>query len=516
MGKFLKVLVSVFLFCLLSQGVWALVFTAKDEAFTIDLPSSWEKVESPDYLSLRNKSGATMRFVMISDCFDRQCLEKIVDKEIKDLTKRNFQIIKNEYTGDIIRETEFSTGDPLLSFDFKKQDMLFTAGYFLSGGKAYNVGIRGVPDTEAYYLLSFISPLPKQETEELTAVYEEDVLTSQATKLEAVEQIDLLEGKTDSKTEEKSKIQKTKQQIAKVSSHKIKDTPKLKLLKTILKIVICIGLFYILVFLVSLIYRIFVKNKEIVQNTNPNSPYPIQGKRLYGSPDLFLRLHDNLGNHYIATCTRWGSLFAFCGLLATIFFSLIRLVCAIITLQNTHPSLIVNTLYSVSYLFSACGLIFFVFGIISNVLFPYKYQLYDSKGTLLFKCVQKGLSIFSEKYFITTKDGHIIGKLVRRNFMPLRTWKIFDIDKEIAEIKERSILRALLRLILGHMLGILRADYIIKAQMDSSGEIKSAVKLATIYNVSLDKPQALSSNIMLVFSAVLFLRDRDKIFPWVN
>ena len=118
MGKKLKVLVSIFLFCLLSQGVWALVFTAKDDAFTIDLPSSWEKVESQDYLSLKNTSGATMRFVMISDCFDRKCLDKIIDKEIKDLTKRNFQIIKNEYTGDIIRETEFSTGDPLLSFDF--------------------------------------------------------------------------------------------------------------------------------------------------------------------------------------------------------------------------------------------------------------------------------------------------------------------------------------------------------------------------------------------------------------
>lgn len=529
MGKKIKVLVSLFLFCLLTQGVWALVFTAKDEAFTIDLPSTWEQIESQDYLSLKNTSGATMRFVMISDCFDRACLDKIVDKEIKDLTKKNFQIIKNEYTGDIIRETEFSTGDPLLSFDFTKQDMLFTAGYFLSGGKAYNVGIRGIPDTEAYYLLSFISPLPKQETEEISADYEEVSITSPATKLEVVEQTDLLETRTAKEAEAKPKIQvkqpKKSDNVSVSASPKllkqiqqIQSNPKLKSLKIILNAVIFIIFFYALVFLVALIYRIFVKNKEKVENTNPNSPYPLQGKRLYGSPDLFFRLHDNLGNHYIATCTRWGGLFAFGGLLAVIFFSLIRLACTIITLQSVHPStsLILNTLYSVSYLFSACGLVFFVFGIILNILFPYRYQLYDSKGTLLFKCVQKGFSVLSEKYFITTKDGHIICKLIRKNFMPLRTWKIFDVNKEIAEIKERSVGKALLRLIFGHMLGILRSDYIIKAQMDSSGNIKSASKLGTKFNVSLDKPQAISADIMLVFSAVLFLRDRDKIFPWVN
>ena len=516
MGKKLKVLVSIFLFCLLSQGVWALVFTAKEEAFTIDLPSSWEKVESQDYLSLKNTSGATMRFVMISDCFDRQCLEKIVDKEIKDLTKRNFQIIKNEYTGDIIRETEFSTGDPLLSFDFTKQDMFFTAGYFLSGGKAYNVGIRGVPDTEAYYLLSFISPQPKQETEESSSTYEESTLTSQATKLETVEQSDLLNIESSPKKEEKPKIQITKQQVAKVPLKQVKNNPKVKPLQIILRVVTIIAILYVLILIGAFIYKLFSKKKEDIQNTNPNSPYPIQGKRLYGSPDLFLRLHDNLGNHYIATCTRWGGLFAFCGLLVVIFFSLMRLVCAIIVLQQNHPSLIVNTLYSISYLFTACGLVVFIFGVILNILFPYKYQVYDSKGKLLFKCIQKGLSLLSEKYFITTREGHVICKLTRRNFVLLRTWKIFDIDKEIAEIKEKSILKAILRLIFGHLLGILRADYTIKAQMDSSGDIKSASKLATQFNVSLDKPQAISADIMLVFSAVLFLRDRDKIFPWVN
>ena len=515
MGKKLKVLVSIFLFCLLSQGVWALVFTAKDDAFTIDLPSSWEKVESQDYLSLKNTSGATMRFVMISDCFDRKCLDKIIDKEIKDLTKRNFQIIKNEYTGDIIRETEFSTGDPLLSFDFTKQDMFFTAGYFLSGGKAYNVGIRGVPDTEAYYLLSFISPLPKQEqTEEV--LQENSLEDNQSAKLETIEQNDLLEVQTAPKTEEKPKIQVAKQQNKKIPLHKVKDNPKLKFLQKILRIAFCILLGYVLLFVIAFIYRIFSKNKEMVQNTNPNSPYPLQGKRLYGSPDLFWRLHDNKGNHYIATCTRWGGLFAFGGLMAGIFFSLIRLVCAIIALQKLHPSLLINTLYSISYLFSACGFVFFIFGIILNILFPYKYQLYDDKGKLLFKCIQKGLSLSSEKYFVTTKEGHVICKFIRKNFTPLRTWKIFDIDKEIAEIKEKSISKALLRLIFGHMLGIFRSDYAIKAQMDSSGDIKSASKLAAQFNLSLDKPQAVSSDIMLVFSAVLFLRDRDKIFPWIN
>lgn len=512
MGKNLKVLVSIFLFCLLSQGVWALVFTAKDNAFTIDLPSSWEKVESQDYLSLKNNTGATMRFVMINDCFDRQCLDAIVAKEIKDLTKRNFQVIKNEYTGDIVRETEFSTKDPLLSFDFTKQNMLFTAGYFLSGGKAYNVGIRGVPDTEAYYLLSFISPVPKEQTESL--IQEETLPDNQSAKLEDIEQSDLLETKPitkvqENKVQEKPKIQ-VKQQVSKPVNKKLKKYQK------ILRVIVLVLFAYILILCGAFIYKIFTKNKEKIQNTNPNSPYPLQGKRLYGSPDLFLRLHDNLGNHYIATCTRWGGLFILFGLSVVLFFGLARFVFAIIIMQNSHPSLLLNTFYSLSYLFCACGFVVFIFGIVLNWIFPFKYLIYNNQGELMFKCVQKGIAFLYEKYFIVTKDGQIICKITRKNFTFLRTWKIFNLDKEVAEIKERSLIKSLFRRILGHLFGILRADYTIKAQMDSSGEIKSYPKLAAQFKASLDKPQALSWDIMLVFSAVLFLRDRDKIFPWVN
>ena len=504
MGKKLKVLVSIFLFCLLSQGVWALVFTAKDNAFTIDLPSSWSKVESQDYLSLKNKSGATMRFVIINDCFDRQCLDKIVDKEVKDLTKRSFKIIKNEYTGDIIRETEFSTGDPLLSFDFTKQNMLFTAGYFLSGGKAYNVGIRGVPDTEAYYLLSFISPAPKQEQSE-EVLSQDLVLDDESAKLEAVEQRDLLAAEPVKKTEEKPKIQVKKQ-----------ENPQLKLSQKTLQIILFVLLCYLLILGLAFIYQMLFGPKILQENTNPSSPYPLQGKRLYGSPDLFFRLHDNLGNHYVATCTRWGGLFAFGGLVAVLIFSLARLVFAIIALKTNHASLLINTLYSLSYLFSACGLIVFIAGVILNLVFPYKFLVYNSQGELMFKCVQKGFSFLYEQYFIATKEGQVLCKLTRKNFMPLRTWKIFDADKEIAEVKEKSILKALLRRIFGHLFGILRADYSVKAQVDSFGEIKSFAKTAAQFKTSLDKPQALPAEVMLVFSAVLFLRDRDKIFPWIN
>lgn len=394
MGKKIKVLVSLFLFCLLTQGAWALLFTAKDSAFTIDLPSTWKAVESQDYLSLKNDSGATMRFVIINDCFDRQCLDKIIEKEIKDLTKRNFKVIKNEYTGEAVKETEFATKDPLLSFDFTKQNMLFTAGYFLSGGKAYNVGIRGVPDTEAAYLLSFISPLPKNNPEEV--LQEESIQDNQSAKLETIEQSDLFEVEPIKKIEAKPKIQVKKQQ-----------NPKLKYSQKTLRGIFVLIIFYILLFIGAAIYKVFCKTKEIPFKANPNSPYPLQGKRLYGSPDLFLRLHDNLGNHYIATCTRWGGLLVLGGLGTFLFFSLIRLIFAIIAMQNAHPSLLVNTLYSLSYLFSACGLVVCIFGIILNFVFPYKYLIYDSQGELAYKCVQKGISLLYENYFIAKKMGKL-------------------------------------------------------------------------------------------------------------
>ena len=503
MGKIFKVLVNVFLLCLLSQGVWALVFTAKDNAFTIDLPSTWSKVETPDYLFLQNKSGATMRFVTIKDCFDRQCLESIVEKEVKDLTKRNFKIIKDEYSGEFIRETEFSTGDPLFSFDFTKQNLLFTAGYFLSGGKAYNVGVRGIPYTEASYLLSFISPVPKEEIDQM----QEATLSGQAAPLEDIEQSDLLNTEAASNAiEEKPKIQAGKQE----------NLQPLKISKKLLKSIILIFGLYLMLWLGSFVYKTFFPSKLAQGNSNPNSPYPLQGKRLYGSPDLFLRLHDNLGNHFIATCTRWGGLFVISGLSIVLFFVLVRLILTVLVAKIAHPSLIINTCYSLSYLFTACGFIIFIAGVVLNWVFPYKFLFYDSEGQLAYKCLQKGWHFLYEQYFVVGKNGEVLYKLTRKNFSFLRNWRIFDADKEIAHIKEHGFVKSFFRHIFGHLFGFLRASYIIKAQRDSSGEIKSISSPATQFSSFLDKPQALSEDVMLVFNGVLFMRDRDKSFPWIN
>ena len=503
MHKKIYVLVNFLLFCLLSRGVWALVFTAKDKAFTIDLPSAWSKVESPqDYLFLKNKSGATMRFVSIEDCFERPCLNQIVEKEIAALTKRKFKIIKNDYTGDVVRETEFSTGDPLLSFDFTKQEKLFTAGYFLSGGKAYNVGVRNISPTEAAYLLSFISPQPREQAiEDVPNSLQEN----QSSKIEPVEQSDLLEAENTKNIQEKPKIQAQK-----------KQNPKLNLPQKTLKIILLVLSCYFLLWGSAFFFKTFFPSKLPQKPSNPNSPYPLQGKRLYGSPDLFLRLHDNLGNHYIATSTRWAGLFVISGLFISLLFSLARLVFAILALKAKAPSLFINTLYSLSYLFSACGLVVFVAGIVLNLVFPYKFLFYDSQGNLLYKCVQKGFSFLYEQYFVANKEGQVFCKFTRRNFSLLRTWHIFDADKQIAQIKEQGFFKSILRRLFGHLFGCLRTNYIIQAQVNSFGEIKSASSPAMQFNLSLDKPQALPEEIMLVFSGVLFMRDRDKSFPWIN
>lgn len=502
MGKKLKVLVSLFLFCLLSQGVWALVFTARDGVFTIDLPSTWSKVEpTNDYLFLKNTSGATMRFVQIDNCFDRDCLEKIVDKEIKDLAKRKFQIIKNEYTEESIKETEFSTGDPLFSFDFTKQDMLFTAGYFLSAGKAYNVGIRGVPDTEASYLLSFISPAPKEQVLQ----EEHNAVLDQVAQIAAVEQSDLLTPIKENQTEEKPKIQaKTRGNLQIKSSQKT------------LQIIILILLAYLFVWLSAFLFKSFFSSKLPQLNTNPNSPYPLRAKRLYGSPDLFLRVHDNLGNHYIVTSTRWGGIFVIIGLGIAVISTLIRLVLSLLILKASHPSLIMNTLHSLSYLFTACGVIVFMAGMIINLLFPYKFLFYDNQGNILFKCVQKGFSLFYEQYFLADGQGKVLCKFTRKNFSLLRNWRIFDSQKELAQIKEQNVFKSLLRRLMGHLFGFLRTNYIIKGQLDSTGYIQSAASPSMKSILFIDKPQAVPAELMLAFFGVLFLRDRDKSFPWIN
>ena len=86
----------------------------------------------------------------------------------------------------------------------------------------------------------------------------------------------------------------------------------------------------------------------------------------------------------------------------------------------------------------------------------------------------------------------------------------------MAEVQEASAPKAVLRMLLGHLCGFLRADYKIKGRVESTGYLFSQSRVFTYFRGEIDKPEAIESDIMLITSAVIFMRDRDKAHPWVN
>ena len=125
---------------------YAVLFTAEDKSFTIDLPSSWVKInpQGQEVLSLK-RDAATMKISIIPNCHYVGCIEERIGEALDFVKSKKFRVLENTYSGDIIKRTAFSTGDPLLSFNYSGAAVDFTTAFFLAAGKAYYVGIKGIP-----------------------------------------------------------------------------------------------------------------------------------------------------------------------------------------------------------------------------------------------------------------------------------------------------------------------------------------------------------------------------------
>lgn len=489
-------------FFIICSPAFAVLFTAADKSFTIDLPSSWQRVEpvGDEVLSLK-RDNAAMKISQIPACNNFNCIDARVNKDLDFVKAKKFRVLENTYSGEIIKRTEFSTGDPLLSFNYSVAAVDFTTAYFLADGKAYYVGIKGIPYVEADLILSFIAPAakPTDATQGAPAprhpgtdIYDEYIDEDEAP----------LPLKPAAPAQPAAPVP------AKRDAAYDFDGVKIGFVLT--------GV-YFLIFFMAFALRMFMPGK-ITAAANPRSSYPVKGMRLYGSPDLFFKLHDNQGNNYIATCSRWGSIFMGFGLATAVFFFALKINADYAYtngLLTVHVA-IVNTVVSLSALLSVLGLIIFALGLMLNLLFTSKYYLYSDKGALVFKCVRKGFHPFREEYVAVDDKSAIIFRMRRDRFTPQRRWLIYDNTDKIAVIQEQSFIKAILRMLLGHMCGFLRADYDIKARMGSSGKILSYGRIFTYLRAEIDKPDAVNSAIILTACAVIFMRDRDKWHPWVN
>lgn len=513
---------KLFIFAVMSLGLCRLyadaaLFSAPDKAFTIDLPSGWTTASKKGAVVYAQRGGASFQINSVDDCSALPCLEKAINKDIAAAKKKKAKIIVNTYTGETIKKTEFSTSDPLLSFNYTSGGTEFTQGYFLADSKGYKVEIKGLPYVEAELILSFISPAPKPV--ELAGADTAAQLTQLQIGDISIDEQPIVDEDMPALLNSDS-LDKAPQDI--------KPVPKLQAGEAKVKFNLKAGgwsgallvavLTYAFALVCVLAVRLLFPAKPIRINSNPRSFYPIRGKRFYGSPDLFFRFYDNQGGNFIITAPRWGGIFTGLGFLCALSFFLLRVSFIFIVAGgyiNPHPVLI-NTALSLCSLFSVFGLLIFCAGLLTSFLFGAKFYFYSDRGSLIYRCVQQGLSLLKEEYAVAGKDNAVIFRISRDRFRLTRRWTVYNNDEVIALIKESSVWRAVLRRCLGHLSGILRADYILRGRVECSGGIRFEKNIFAKLSCEIDKPEAIESSTLLIACAVIAMRDRDKWYPWVN
>ena len=510
------------LFLCLSTAVNAAVFTSKDGQFTMDLPSGWSEPRTPAAGALLSvvKGSARIDIKAISDCQDEACIEQKTQADLADVKKKKMQVVGNTYTGEEIKRIDFSTGDPFFYISFFTPKNDFSSGYFLIEKKAYSILAKDLSYAQTDLIFSFISPIQTAPSMEM------DLADSRAYDIEAVPAV------TEETLISQDHLQKVEHLPTEQPVSSAPKTTTFKRPKTLVTrnmppyikqlgrgfdvLVLCLFLF---VFLqaCALAVKVFLRKKREESLVNPNSPFPIHFRRLYGTPSLIFRARDNQGNVLISLSSRWDSLFLFGGIVLVIVAVLIMAVTGLFETTQIvkFSSFAYNTIYSAISLIIPLGFVIFICGALWSLLVLRQFALYDAKGHKAVYVIQRGFGLKKECYLLYFVKSKEVLLLERKRFSLLRKWQILDKNRQVlAHITEESLPIAMLRKFTGHLWGFLRASYVIEGVMQSSGRIENHRSIFNAFTCNIDKPQALSSRDLLVASLLINIRDRDKWYPW--
>ena len=529
---------SLFLLCMtVALPGAADMFTAKDSAFTLDMPAGWTRVKNPAKDSILSvQKGQAHIDVKTIECTTEACLDQQINRDVAEVKARKMTVIKNTYTGDEIKRLEFSTGEPFYYINFYNPKNDFSAGYFLIDGKGYSILAKNLTYAETDLIFSFISPTSHPDkpldvsTEEID-IEEENLLPSSPTQAAADVHAESLESDTSNGQEAPNS---GKSSIIKRMSHKARHLLAKSPVKTLVSanmppyirqlgrgydaLMILIALFG-LIWCMAGIARLFIHSKKIETAANPNSLYPIKLARMYGTPSLIFRARDNQGNILTALSVRWDALFMFFGIVIMLF-SLIILAGTSLS-EQLHllacSAFVYNTVYSVCSLAFPIGFLILFCGIVWGQVAMSEITLYDQKGREAAVILQKGYSLAYERYQIYFVRSKELMLAERKRFALQRCWKLLNRDRvEFATIRERSAKQAVIRMLCGHLWGMLRADYDIEGAMDSHGTLENTHALFNKSVCNLDKPESIPARDLLALSLLISIRDRDKWYPWFN
>ena len=513
----------IFLFLCFCTAAHAAVFTSTDGQFTMDLPSGWSQPRTPLAGAVLSvvKAGARIDIKPVSACHDEACLDKKIQADLADVKKKKMQVVGNSYTQEDIKRIDFSTGDPFFYISFFTPKNDFSSGYFLIGQKAYSILAKDLSYAQTDLIFSFISPV-----QNLAPAMEMDLTDTRAYDIEAMPAV----------AEESLLSQDNLQKVTPLPTETLAapkaQKPAFKHPKTLVTrnmppyikqlgrgfdlMVLCLFLF---VFLQAgaLLVKLFWRKKQEEPLVNPNSPYPVRFRRLYGTPSLIFRARDNQGNVLISLSSRWDSLFLFGGIVLIVTAVLIMAVTGL--MESTHlvdlSAFAYNTIYSAVSLVIPLGFVIFICGVLWSLLVLRQFALYDAKGYKAVYVMQRGFGLKKECYLLYFVKSKEVLLVERKRFSLLRRWQILDKNRRVlAHITEESLPVALLRKLTGHLWGFLRASYTIQGVMQSSGRIENHRTIFNAFTCNIDKPQALSARDLLVASLLINIRDRDKWYPW--
>lgn len=531
---------------LLTAGAGALraaSFTSADDAFTLDMPSGWSAVSPlPAKSVLTLQKGSSRIDIKSITCTTETCIEEKINNDLVDVKRKNMQVVGNSYTGEEIKRIEFSTGEPFFYISFYSSSNDFGAGYFLINSKGYSILARNLTYAETDLIFSFISPKVSQEAAQpaepitmemdlqdpraydiaATPVVEEETLQAPQASDSASAQPKAAVKPTPAKSKAwKEKLSFLKKRLRHVKIQLLAPhmPPYIRQLGHGFDVLLMLFALFGLLEIAALLVQLIKPARLVLPDANPNSLYPIQFVRLYGTPSLIFRAKDNQGNILISLSSRWDSLFLLFGM-STIIFTLIALAVTGFC-QNNHllplSSFTYNTIYAACSLLIPLGLVIWGCGLIWSQLVLREITLFNHKGQKAAIVLQKGFGFLQERYEIYFARSKEVVVATRKRFSLKRIWHMYTRDGQLlAQIQETSVGKAILRKLCGHLWGLLRADYTIRGQMDCSGTLQNAHTAFDRFVCQIDKPQALSARDLLAVSLLINIRDRDKWYPWFN
>lgn len=520
------------------------LFSAADGSFNLDMPAGWKTVENlPERAVLSAQKGEARLDIKTVDCTTENCLDRMINNDVAEVKAKQMTVVRNTYTDEEIKRVELSTGEPFYYISFYTPKNDFSAGYFLINGQGYSVLGKNITYAETDLIFAAISPAVRPQADGPATVQDEvgeiDLLHSyntQAIPDVAVE--NLTEDSVIAATQETEKpapaAQPQKTNFFTQTGHKIATRWHRAAFKTLVTpafppfirelgrsydVLIALIVLFVIGWLGAGIVRFFVKPKQIQLTANPNALYPIKIQRRYGTPSLIYRAKDNQGNVLTALCVRWDALFMFCGIVIMLVALIVLAATSLCQQFQLVPAsaFMFNTAYSAMSLVLPLGFVIFFCGIVWGQVAMTEITLFDNKGQKAAVILQKGYSLAYERYQIYFAKSKEMMLAERKRFAWRRHWKLLSKDRiEFATITERSAGRATLRMLCGHLWGMLRADYDITGTMESRGVIENTHALFNQSVCNMDKPEAVQARDLLALSLLISIRDRDKWYPWFN